>query len=71
MLRLLLSVVILVSILMCAYFYAKSTLFKRTDNSTTVIELGKTVNDVREMNKKRKITINENEKIVEELNEKN
>lgn len=71
MLRLLLSVVILVSILMGAYFYAKSTLLKRPDNSVSIIELGKTVNDVREMNKKRKITIKENEKIVEDLNEKN
>ena len=71
MLRLLLTVLILVSILMSAYFYAKSTLFKRTDNSTTVIELGRTVKDVREMNEKRKISIKENEKILEDLNEEN
>ena len=57
MLRLLLSLLIVVSLLMVAYFYAKSTLFKRTDNSTTVIELGRTVKDVREMNEKRKIHI--------------
>ena len=71
MLRLLLSVVILVSILMYAYFYTKSTLFNSSDESLSIIELGKTVNDVREMNKKQKITIKENEKIVEDLNEKN
>ena len=71
MLRLLLSVLILVSILMLAYFYAKSTLLNRPDDSVTIIELGKTVNDVREMNNKHKITIKENEKFLEDLNEEN
>ena len=68
MLRLLLSIVILVSILIYALIYAKSTLLKRPDNSVSIIELGKTVKDVREMNKKRNITIKENEKLVEDLN---
>jgi len=71
MLRLLLSIVILVSILIYALIYAKSTFLKRPDNSVSIIELGKTVKDVREMNKKRKITIKENEKLVEDLNENN
>ncbi len=71
MLRLLLSVVILASILICALIYAKSTFLKRPDNSVSIIELGKTVNDVREMNKKREITIKENEKLVEDLDENN
>ena len=71
MLRLLLSIVILTSILICALIYAKSTLLKRPDNSVSIIELGKTVNDVREMNKKRKITIKENEKLLEDLDENN
>ena len=71
MLRLLLSIVILASILIYALIYAKSTLLKRPDNSVSIIELGKTVNDVREMNKKREITIKENEKLVEDLDENN
>jgi len=71
MLRLLLSIVILASILIYALIYAKSTFFKRPDNSVSIIELGKTVNDVREMNKKRNITIKENEKLVEDLDENN
>lgn len=71
MLRLLLSIVILASILIYALIYAKSTLLKRPDNSVSIIELGKTVNDVREMNKKRNITIKENEKLVEDLDENN
>ncbi len=71
MLRLLLSVVILASILICALIYAKSTFLKRSGNSVSIIELGKTVNDVREMNKKRKITIKENENLVEDLDENN
>jgi len=69
MLRLLLSIVILASILIYALIYAKSTLLKRPDNSVSIIELGKTIEDVRDMNKKHKITIKENEKIVEDLNE--
>jgi len=71
MLRLLLSIVILASILIYALIYAKSTLLKRPDNSVSIIELGKTVNDVREMNKKRNITIKENEKLLEDLDENN
>jgi len=71
MLRLLLTIVILASILIYALIYAKSTLLKRPDNSVSIIELGKTVKDVREMNEKRKITIKENEKLVEDLDENN
>jgi len=71
MLRLLLSIVILTSILIYALIYAKSTFLKRPNNSVSIIELGKTVNDVREMNKKRNITIKENEKLVEDLYENN
>ncbi len=71
MLRLLLSIVILASILIYALIYAKSTLLKRPDNSVSIIELGKTVKDLRKMNKKRNITIKENEKLVEDLDENN
>ena len=71
MLRLLLSIVILTSILIYALIYVKSTFLKRPDNSVSIIELGKTVKDLREMNKKRKITIKENEKLVEDLDENN
>ena len=71
MLRIMISILILVLILMFAYSFAKSTLFKRTDNTTTIIELERTVNDVREMKNEHDITIKENEKLVEDLNEEN
>ena len=71
MLRLLLSIVILASILIYALIYTKSTLLKRPGNSVSIIELGKTVKNVREMNKKSNITIKENEKLVEDLDENN
>ena len=71
MLRILISVLILVLILMFAFTFAKSNLFNRTENTTTVIELGRTVSDVREMKNERDISIKENEKLVEDLNEEN
>jgi len=71
MLRLILSIVILVSILIYALLYVKSTLVKRPENSVSMAEIGKTIKNIKENNSERKESIRENEKLLEDLNEKN
>lgn len=71
MLRLILSIILLVSIFIYALLYTKSSLLKRNENSVSLIEMGKTMKDLKKNNSERKRTIKENEKILEDLNEKN
>ncbi len=71
MLRLILSIILLVSIFIYALLYTKSSLLKRNENSVSLIEMGKTMKDLKKNNSERKKTIKENEKILEGINEKN
>lgn len=71
MLRLILSIILLVSIFIYALLYTKSSLLKRNENSVSLIEMGKTMKDLKKNNSDRKRAIKENEKILEGLNEKN
>lgn len=71
MLRLILSIILLVSIFIYALLYTKSSLLKRNENSVSLIEMGKTMKDLKKNNSDRKRTIKENEKILEGINEKN
>jgi len=71
MLRLILSIILLVSIFIYALLYTKSSLLKRNENSVSLIEMGKTMKDLKKNNSERKRTIKENEKILEGINEKN
>ncbi len=71
MLRLIITIAILVSIFIYALIYSKSTLVKRQENSISLIEVGKSIEDIKKNNSDRKKTIEENEKLLEDLNENN
>ena len=69
MLRLVLSLIIIVTIFIYALLYAKSNLFNSPENSVSLVDVGKSIKEMKENNMKRKKTIKENEKLVEDLNE--
>ena len=69
MLRLTLSIIIVVSIFIYALLYAKTYLIKSPENSVSLVEVGKSINEMKKNNLKRKNTIKENEKLVEDLDE--
>lgn len=71
MIRLILSVILIVSIFIYALLYTQSYLLKSNENSVSLAEMGKIMNDLKKNNSDRKRSIKENEKLVEDLNENN
>ncbi len=72
MLRLLISVFILILILFFALSYGSSSLnkyFGGKKDSLSIIEMGRTLKDIKDMSAEQKKTIKENEKMMEDFDE--
>ena len=71
MLRLILSLIIVITVFIYALKYAKTSLFQKPENSVSLVDVGKSIKEIKQNNLKREQTIKQNEKLVEDLDEKN
>ena len=71
MLRLILSLIIVITVFIYALKYAKTSLYQKPENSVSLVDVGKSIKEIKENNMKRKQTIKQNEKLMEDPDEKN
>ena len=65
MLRLILCLIIVITVFIYALKYAKTSLYQKPENSVSLVDVGKSIKEIKENNMKRKQTIKQNEKLTE------